>query len=217
MRTMMIAALGAALLLGCSDDDDDDGSPGDASVDGSRPDGGGNLDASPGLDATTDASRDGGATRASATLQSKSNSTVTGSAAFALRDGIVTLEVAVSGASPGEHGIHLHDKGDCSPENATNAGGHWNPGMHVHGSGSPDASTRSHLGDLGNITVAGDGRGVLTISKPEWTLGTGAGTDVIGHSIIVHANKDDLVTDMSDAGPGMSGARLACGVIVAFP
>ncbi len=220
MRSMMIAALGAALLFGCGDDDDDggdDGTHGDAGVDAGRADA--SLDASSSIDATTDAARsDGGvSTHASAVLQSKSGSSVTGNAAFALRDGVVTLEVAISNASPGKHGLHIHEKGDCSPENASNAGGHWNPDAHVHGSGLPDASASSHLGDLGNITIAGDGKGVLTISKAEWTLGTGAITDVIGRSIVFHANEDDLVTNSGDAGPGNSGGRLACGVITGLP
>jgi superoxide dismutase, Cu-Zn family len=219
MRSMIIAALGAALLLGCDDDDDgsDDDTRNDASLDASRVDA--SLDASPGLDATTDSGgSDGGiVTRASATLQSKSNSMVTGTADFALRDGVVTLEVAVSGASPGEHGIHIHVTGNCDSADGSSAGGHWNPDNHMHGSGAADASASSHLGDLGNITVAGDGKGVLSISKPEWTLGGGAATDVVGHAIVFHANEDDLVTNNGDAGPGNSGSRLACGVINPLP
>jgi Cu-Zn family superoxide dismutase len=58
-----------------------------------------------------------------------------------------------------------------------------------------------------------DGKGTLTISKAEWTLGDGKATDVVGHAIVVHANQDDLVTQIGDAGPGNSGGRQACGEI----
>lgn len=214
MRSITFAALGAVLLCACGDDDnsDDDGVANDASVDASTRDAG-SLDGG-GMDASRpDASADAGSGRAQASLASKSNSTVTGNAIFAYVNGVATLEVAVSGASPGEHGIHIHQTGDCSAADASSAGGHWNPDMHNHGSGAPDASASSHLGDLGNIVVAADGKGTLTISKAEWTIGTGATTDVVGHAIVVHAYEDDLVTQNGDAGPGNSGGRQACGVI----
>jgi Cu-Zn family superoxide dismutase len=154
-----------------------------------------------------------GATSANATLESKSGSNVTGTAKFVLSGKLVKLVVEVSGAEPGMRGVHIHQNPDCTAVDGTSAGAHWNPDNHVHGSGTADAGATSHLGDLGNITIAGDGKGKLEISKPEWTLGDGAATDVVGHSVIVHKNTDDLVTNASDAGPGMSGARLACGVI----
>ncbi|HEY6877469.1 MAG TPA: superoxide dismutase family protein [Polyangiales bacterium] len=214
MRSTAMAVLGAALLFGCGDDDGDGEDQRDSSVphDASRPDAG-NMDAS--VDASRDASLDAGkgAKSATATLASKSNSTVTGSAKFELIDGVVSLTVSVSNASPGEHGVHIHQVGNCDAPDATSAGGHWNPDMHPHGSGAADAGASSHLGDLGNILIAGDGKGTLTIRKAEWTLGDDAQTDVLGHAIVVHARQDDLVTQMGDAGPGNSGSRQACGVI----
>jgi Cu-Zn family superoxide dismutase len=148
-----------------------------------------------------------------AVLASKSGSTVTGSATFTVSGGLVTLKLNVAHAEPGPRGVHIHQTGDCSDPNAANAGGHWNPDMHTHGSGAPDAGATSHLGDLGNITIGADGAGTLTHSNPEWKLGDGSPFDVLGKAIVVHKNTDDLVTNASDAGPGMSGARLACGVI----
>ncbi|MDB4975981.1 MAG: Superoxide dismutase precursor [Myxococcaceae bacterium] len=218
-----------ALLLGCGEETDDMGAGHNAaSIAISADDGGAGIrseltDAS--FDAgssehTVDAATSDGATCgvsfATATLESKSNSTVTGSAKFSIVDGVVTLELSVSGASPGEHGVHIHVKGDCSAANGSSAGDHWNPTMQPHGSGSPDET--SHLGDLGNITIGCDGKGMLTVSKPEWRLGDGSRLDVLGHAIIFHANQDDLLTQAdADAGitPGNSGTRLACGVITA--
>jgi superoxide dismutase, Cu-Zn family len=217
MRSFQIAALSAALLLGCGDDDGGENPPSDASTDAGK----GSVDAA--VDSSIDAAKPDAASSdasaavsgATATLASKSSSNVTGTATFTKVNGVVTLTLSISGATPGKHGTHIHVNGNCEPVDASGAGGHWNPDMRNHGSGAPDASASSHLGDLGNITIAGDGKGTLTVAKPEWTLGGGATTDVVGHAVVFHANQDDLITNMGDAGPGNSGGRLACGVITA--
>jgi Cu-Zn family superoxide dismutase len=87
------------------------------------------------------------------------------------------------------------------------AQGHWNPDMMMHG--LPTGSMH-HLGDCGNFDVGADGTGTLTITKPEWTIGTGDMTDVGQHALIVHAATDDGVTQNP---PGNAGARQACGVV----
>jgi Cu-Zn family superoxide dismutase len=97
--------------------------------------------------------------------------------------------------------------GDCSAADGSSAGGHWNPAMNNHG--MPGAA--SHLGDLGNFTVAADGTGTLEISNPAWTIGDGAATDVVGKAIIVHGAPDDFTTQPT----GNAGARIGCGVIKA--
>ncbi|WP_309894078.1 superoxide dismutase family protein [Archangium sp.] len=138
-------------------------------------------------------------------LESRSGSTVTGTATFSEDGDQVTLTVDVTGASPGAHGAHIHEVGDCSAADASSAGPHWNPFTKVHG--APDAE--HHLGDLGNIQISQDGKGTLKLSKAEWTLGDGANTDVVGKALVIHATADDLMTDPA----GNSGARQACGVI----
>jgi Cu-Zn family superoxide dismutase len=226
MRYVLTGLLGAALLFGCGDDDGDKPAPVDSGAkdsgtgtdSGIKDAGPGSIDGSVGLDSgIKDAGPAGDSstppTSVIATLASKSGSAVTGKATFTISGKLVTLKLEVSGAEPGQRGAHIHQNPDCTAVDGTSAGAHWNPANHVHGSGTADAGAISHLGDLGNITIAGDGKGTLEISKPEWTLGDGAATDVIGHAVIVHKNVDDLVTNASDAGPGMSGARLACGVI----
>jgi Cu-Zn family superoxide dismutase len=227
MRYVLTGLLGAALLFGCGDDDGDGDSnkPADSGAKdsgthdaGIKDAGGGSMDASA---QPLDAGKDSGATPADssvggamATLDSKSGSAVKGSATFTVSGGLVTLKLNVTGAEPGMRGVHIHQTGDCSAADASTAGGHWNPDMHVHGSGAPDAGATSHLGDLGNILIGADGAGTLTHSNPAWKLGDGSLFDVVGKAVIVHKNTDDLITNTSDAGPGMSGARLACGVIV---
>ncbi len=144
---------------------------------------------------------------ASANLESRSGSTVTGTATFTEEDGKVTVKLDVSGATPGKHGAHIHENGDCSAPDATSAGGHWNPSGVNHG--APEASPH-HAGDLGNLTVGEDGKGTLTLSSAEWQLDTGAANDVLGKAVVIHADEDDLTTQPA----GNSGGRVACGVIV---
>jgi Cu-Zn family superoxide dismutase len=232
MRYVLTGLLAAALMVGCGDDDGGDGdkpaADSGAKDSGTNDSGVKDAGGSPSMDASVDSGlldaglKDSGATTgdsstpattATATLESKSGSTVKGTAKFTVSGGLVTLTLDVTGAEPGMRGAHIHANPVCTPDDATGAGGHWNPTLHVHGSGATDAGAISHLGDLGNILINADGKGSLTISKPEWKLGDGSAADVVGHAVIVHKNTDDLVTDASDAGPGMSGARLACGVI----
>jgi Cu-Zn family superoxide dismutase len=143
--------------------------------------------------------------QATTQLESRSGSTTAGTATFQEDGDQVTLTLEVSGATPGRHGAHIHEKGDCSAADASSAGGHWNPTSKTHG--TPDAN--HHLGDLGNIEIGQDGRGRLTLSKKEWKIGDGSTEDVVGKAVVIHAGEDDLVTDPA----GNSGGRVACGVI----
>jgi superoxide dismutase, Cu-Zn family len=126
---------------------------------------------------------------------------------FAKVDGVVGVSVQVMAGPEGVHGVHIHQEPACG--NAGNdAGGHWDGTATAGdpaGHGLPDGTTK-HLGDLGNITVGADGTGTLATSNAGWTLGDGALTDVVGHSVILHMNADDGT--MASA-----GTRLACGVI----
>ena len=143
---------------------------------------------------------------ATAALEARSNSTTTGTATFTEENGKVTLKLEVAGATPGEHGTHIHQVGDCSAPDATSAGAHWNPETHNHGA---PGTGEQHLGDLGNITVGADGKGTLTISMAAWKLGDGSTTDVVGKAVIVHANPDDFTTQPTVNSDGL----VACGVI----
>jgi superoxide dismutase, Cu-Zn family len=140
-------------------------------------------------------------------LEPKSgNTTLGGAAVFQPAGEGVKLVLQVTGAPPGEHGAHIHEKGDCSDPEAKSAGGHWNPAGHKHGAPPPSAS---HLGDLGNIRVGADGLGRLELVSDAWKLGDGSARDVTGKALVIHAGPDDLKTDPA----GNSGARIGCGVI----
>lgn len=148
---------------------------------------------------------------ASATLTPRAQgSTVNGTASFVTIGSKVRMTLNVTGASPGQHGVHLHAMPSCEADGqgvaAGAAGGHWNPDSAPHA--FPDA-TSHHLGDCGNITVQADGTGQL-IFEGEWTIGTGQANDIIDKPVIVHAMPDDGTTQMP---PGNAGARQACGLI----
>lgn len=119
-------------------------------------------------------------------------------------DGIV-VGIDVRDISPGEHGIHIHEKGDCSAQDASSAGEHFNPLAHKHG--GPESSER-HPGDFGNIRIPANGIAKLEIRIKDSDKGF-TWNQIIGKSIIIHAGKDDLVSQPS----GNSGDRIACGVI----
>jgi Cu-Zn family superoxide dismutase len=123
----------------------------------------------------------------------------------------VTIHVLIEGLTPGEHGWHLHEFGDCdgtTDEPFSSAGGHWNPTDMEHG--APDAASH-HAGDFGNFEATADGKAEATITTMDFSLGDGPDSvfDEDGTAIIIHAGRDDLTTQPS----GDSGARFACGVV----
>lgn len=142
-----------------------------------------------------------------ATLEARSGSTVGGVVRFTEDAAGVKVLIEVTGATPGDHAVHVHEKGDCSAPDATSAGGHFNPMGHAHG--APDASPH-HPGDFGNVTVGADGKGTKELTTKDITLGEGQ-TKVVGLAVIVHEKADDFVTQPT----GAAGGRQACGIVKA--
>ena len=144
--------------------------------------------------------------RARAAIEARSDSTVTGTATFTeLSTGGVRAHIHIEKAPPGTHGLHIHEKGDCSDPKAASAGGHFNPGGMPH-SGPMDM--KRHAGDLGNIEIKADGTGDLTITSDMLTVKPGPNS-VVGRSVVFHEKADDLTTQPT----GNAGGRLGCGVI----
>ena len=201
------AAFGA-LLSGCGDDSGGTaGAGGNTTATGTG--GAGTGGAGTGGTGTGGTGTGGsGAMTAEAMIAPVSGSNITGTATFTASNGQVTLSVSVAGATPGDHGIHLHETGHCG-DDAMHAGGHWNPAMKNHG--KIGVGDDFHLGDLGNITVGQDGAGTLTFTTDLWTVGGGGMNDVVGRAILLHSGPDDLMSQPS----GNSGDRVACGVIAA--
>jgi len=142
-------------------------------------------------------------------LDAKSGSKVSGEVIFTQNDGKVTMVANITGLKPGEHAIHLHEKADCSAEDATSTGGHWNPTFEKHGKwGSSDGY---HKGDIGNITADENGLATLTFETDEWCIGCGdEKKDIVGRGIIVHEGVDDFTTQPT----GNAGGRVTCGGII---
>jgi len=143
-------------------------------------------------------------TKAIAVLHSTSGSSVTGTVTFTASGDSVKVVADISGLTPGKHGFHIHEFGDCSSTDGKSAGGHFNPTNHQHG--APDATDR-HEGDLGNIEADASGKVHLDITDKVLKM-TGA-ESIIGHAVIVHEKADDMKTQPT----GDAGGRLACGVI----
>ncbi|MGI9283942.1 MAG: superoxide dismutase family protein [Pseudomonadales bacterium] len=114
----------------------------------------------------------------------------------------VTLKV--TGLSPGDHGFHIHEIGDCSAPDGKSAGGHFNPAASEHGA---PGSAAHHVGDLGNITADEEGDASAEIEAAE--LSFSGDNSILNKAVIVHADADDLNSQPT----GAAGARIACGVI----
>jgi len=122
----------------------------------------------------------------------------------------VRVDAHITGLTPGKHGFHVHEFGDCSSADgsaagASAAGDHFNPAKNPHG--APDAGER-HEGDMGNIEADASGAAKLNYVDHTLSLHDGA-KSIIGRSVIVHEKADDLKSQPG----GDAGGRIACGVI----
>ena len=137
--------------------------------------------------------------------QPTQGSTATGTVTFTQKGNRVGVEAEVSGLTPGSHGFHVHEKGDCSAPDGVSAGGHFNPAGKPHGNPNlPD----HHAGDMPMLVADASGNATLSSDVDVMTIGSGV-TDIVGKAVIVHKDPDDFTTQPT----GNSGARVACGVI----
>jgi Cu-Zn family superoxide dismutase len=129
---------------------------------------------------------------------------VSGIVTFTKTDGGIKIVANLEGLTPGKHGFHIHEFGDCSRLDGKSAGGHFNPDDNKHG--SPNSEER-HVGDLGNLLA--DEKGKAYYEMIDSYISFSGPHSIIGRAIIVHAGEDDLTSQPT----GAAGARLACGVI----
>jgi superoxide dismutase, Cu-Zn family len=144
-------------------------------------------------------------------LLSKSGSQVSGDIAFTQVSKGVEVSGKVSGLKPNQsHGFHIHEKGDCTSNDALSAGGHFNPEGKKHGNHSHNhhAGSEHHAGDMPNLKADANGTAVFKVLLAGITIHEGAKA-INGRAVIVHANEDDYVSQPV----GNAGGRIACGLI----
>ncbi|CAI0452784.1 unnamed protein product [Linum tenue] len=113
--------------------------------------------------------------------------------------GPTTVNVRITGLTPGLHGFHLHEYGDTT-NGCISTGPHFNPNGLTHG--APEDEVR-HAGDLGNIIANADGILPIPLSGPN---------AVVGRAFVVHELEDDLGKGGHELSlsTGNAGGRLAC-------
>lgn len=123
----------------------------------------------------------------------------------------VLLRLDMKGLTPGWHGLHFHEKGDCGTPDFKSAGAHVHTtAAVVHGLLNLDGNDN---GDLPNIHAGADGAVMAELYSPLVSL-KGAGgrpalLDADGSAIVIHASPDDHKSQPI----GGAGARVACGVV----
>ena len=137
---------------------------------------------------------------------SAQSSAISGTVSFKQVGEDLLMSAEVKNVSPGKHGFHIHEKGDCSDEGKA-AGGHFNPAGVTHGFLPTDGPEKAHCGDMGNITVDADGTGILELILPNIHL-TGDKNNVSGLAVILHEKEDDFGQPTGNA-----GGRIGCGII----
>ena len=116
----------------------------------------------------------------------------------------------LSGLTPGQHGIHVHESPDCGPAEQDGemvaglaAGGHYDP----EGTGRHEGPEgEGHLGDLPVLYVNEAGNATRNMWAPRLKT-----TDLMGRAIVIHAGGDNYSDSPKPLGGG--GARVACGVV----
>jgi Cu-Zn family superoxide dismutase len=142
------------------------------------------------------------------TLEPKSDSKLSGNVVFSEENGEVTMTAIIDGLAEGMHAIHLHESADCSAEDGSSAGGHWNPTFEKHGKwGDPQGY---HRGDIGNFKVDANGNGTITMTTDKWCIGCEDETkNIVGKAVVIHDGVDDFTSQPS----GDAGTRVGCGSI----
>lgn len=143
-------------------------------------------------------------TKAIAVVHPTKGNTVNGIVTFTVVNDGVRIVADLDGLKPGDHGFHVHRFGDCSAPDASSTDDHFNPTRTKHG--CPN-SPEHHVGDMGNITA--DQQGHAHYDQVNKDIKLEGRNSVIGRAVVVHADKDDCVSQPT----GNAGAKIGCGVI----
>lgn len=129
-----------------------------------------------------------------------------------LRQG-VRLDLHVEGLEPGEHAVHIHETGICTPPDFTSAGGHYDPAGARHGMPDADEDMSDpdhHAGDMLNQTV--DDNGMLDAQVVNQSVTIADENPLLDHdgsALVIHAGPDDYESQPA----GAAGPRVACAAI----
>ncbi len=139
--------------------------------------------------------------RAVARLVPRNGSATNGLATFVQRGDKVAVTVTAFNVGEGLHSVYIHQNGNCTSPNAASAGPVWNA------ADASNAGKRS--GELPQLRAGTEGDGTLIAMVSDISVGTGRANDVVGHSVVVHAEID------RDPKPefGVRNDWIACGVI----
>ena len=143
-------------------------------------------------------------THATAVIHPTQGNEVNGIVRFEQEQNGVRITAHLNNLTPGEHGFHIHEMGDCGCPDAKCAGEHYNPFHKPHAGLETD---ERHVGDFGNIIA--DAQGYAEYNELNTLVELNGPYSIIGRTVIVHAKPDDLHTQPS----GNSGDRIGCGVI----
>jgi Cu-Zn family superoxide dismutase len=108
---------------------------------------------------------------------------VSGRATFYQQGDILLITIDLMGLAPGPHAIDVDEQSSCGDD------------------------THGHAGHLGAIVA--DGVGMAHLQVEDRTLSLDGRDSVVGLSLVVYADQDDVITQ----GSGASGARIGCGMI----
>lgn len=136
-------------------------------------------------------------------IQPTEGNTAQGTVAFFNEVNQLRIVARIKGLSPGLHGFHVHENGDCSDPKGMSAGAHYNPDNQPHGHHHQGPH---HAGDLPNLKANQKGEAMLTYHIPDKNL---SDSGFLGRSIIIHADEDDYHSQPA----GNSGNRVGCGII----
>ncbi len=145
-----------------------------------------------------------------ATLQNNAGDTIGTVTLTPAKDGGVRVQVTASGIPEGAHGMHLHEKGDCSSADFKSSGGHINPMKAKHGFKNPDGPDNA---DMPNALA--DAKGHVSVDLVNMRVSLRGETDspalldADGSALIMHISPDDQITQPI----GGAGARIACAAI----
>ena len=132
---------------------------------------------------------------------------VIGNATFEDTLGGLKLKARFTTLPQGEHGFHIHVNGDLRDEGCMGACSHYNKGPKRSHGGPPSSKGERHTGDLGNIG--------MTDHTYSYKLADVSVADLLGRTLIVHADPDDLGkgNEADSSTTGHSGKRISCALI----